>query len=292
MANLPILMSAPMVRAILREIEQPGTGKTQTRRGGMKRMSNPGREYTSEVAAAMRLLGLHGERILLHQRLQVLEQFVTVLGNVEKRGHHFVASYGHCRRSWVGGDIKKAIQPSNVEPNGSEQGDAFDGERIQCIPGFDKAIRLTKPESLVIDWSAADFKKSDSFDSVHRGRGFFVELRSGHVRFQEQVFPRRFSPNDLQASIIADFGNRTGVGNQCRSHHSESRCGSPNLRDDFSPAFHQKGWRDQEYSCRDKGRSHPKFPSPTHSRFPTTMDPTFVMARRADGDKCYVGELL
>ncbi|WP_205666075.1 hypothetical protein [Aquabacter cavernae] len=32
MADHPILMSAPMVRAILREIEQPGTGKTQTRR--------------------------------------------------------------------------------------------------------------------------------------------------------------------------------------------------------------------------------------------------------------------
>jgi len=32
MADLPIIFSAPMVRAILREIEQPGTGKTQTRR--------------------------------------------------------------------------------------------------------------------------------------------------------------------------------------------------------------------------------------------------------------------
>lgn len=32
MADLPIPFSAPMVRAILREIEKPGTGKTQTRR--------------------------------------------------------------------------------------------------------------------------------------------------------------------------------------------------------------------------------------------------------------------
>ena len=32
MADLPILFSTPMVRAILREIEHPGTGKTQTRR--------------------------------------------------------------------------------------------------------------------------------------------------------------------------------------------------------------------------------------------------------------------
>lgn len=32
MTDRPILMSAPMVRALLREIEQPGTGKTQTRR--------------------------------------------------------------------------------------------------------------------------------------------------------------------------------------------------------------------------------------------------------------------
>lgn len=32
MADRPILFSAPMVRALLREIEQPGSGKTQTRR--------------------------------------------------------------------------------------------------------------------------------------------------------------------------------------------------------------------------------------------------------------------
>lgn len=32
MTDRPILFSAPMIRAIIREIEQPGTGKTQTRR--------------------------------------------------------------------------------------------------------------------------------------------------------------------------------------------------------------------------------------------------------------------
>lgn len=32
MTDLPIIFSAPMVRALLREIEKPGTGKTQTRR--------------------------------------------------------------------------------------------------------------------------------------------------------------------------------------------------------------------------------------------------------------------
>lgn len=32
MADLPILFSAPMVRGLIREVEQPGTGKTQTRR--------------------------------------------------------------------------------------------------------------------------------------------------------------------------------------------------------------------------------------------------------------------
>ena len=32
MGDKPILFTGPMVRAILREIEAPGTGKTQTRR--------------------------------------------------------------------------------------------------------------------------------------------------------------------------------------------------------------------------------------------------------------------
>ena len=32
MTDVPILFSAPMVRALLREIAEPGTGKTETRR--------------------------------------------------------------------------------------------------------------------------------------------------------------------------------------------------------------------------------------------------------------------
>jgi hypothetical protein len=36
MSALPIIMSTPMVRAILREIEAPGTGKTMTRRLALK----------------------------------------------------------------------------------------------------------------------------------------------------------------------------------------------------------------------------------------------------------------
>lgn len=46
MTDRPILMSAPMVRAILREIEQPGSGKTMTRRLAWRerKMSNAMRQ--------------------------------------------------------------------------------------------------------------------------------------------------------------------------------------------------------------------------------------------------------
>lgn len=43
MTDYPVIMSGPMVKALLREIEQPGTGKTQTRRLAWRLTTHQGR---------------------------------------------------------------------------------------------------------------------------------------------------------------------------------------------------------------------------------------------------------
>ena len=55
MTDLPILFSAPMVRGLIREVEQPGTGKTQTRRlGNLDMLNDDPTRYS--------FLGIAGER--------------------------------------------------------------------------------------------------------------------------------------------------------------------------------------------------------------------------------------
>lgn len=63
--DLPIQMSPPMVRAILREIERPGTGKTQTRRlfGGIER---DGAEDWHIFSSAGGIFGVPEERVSLY----------------------------------------------------------------------------------------------------------------------------------------------------------------------------------------------------------------------------------
>jgi hypothetical protein len=59
MADIPIIMSGPMVRATLREIEKPGTGKTETRRlawGYPDPKKNP---QGARLLAELRAQGLH-----------------------------------------------------------------------------------------------------------------------------------------------------------------------------------------------------------------------------------------
>lgn len=74
MADLPITMSAPMVRAILREIEAPGTGKTQTRRILKPQPTGPV-QYRQTLTSGV-CVGLeHEPRIQPGDRLYVREHW-------------------------------------------------------------------------------------------------------------------------------------------------------------------------------------------------------------------------
>lgn len=87
MADLPILFSAPMVRALLREAQAPGTGKTQTRRAIPQAMQDAYDNYDdwcSNVSAGVptsrqweREFFLERIRIRLGDRLWCRETYTT-----------------------------------------------------------------------------------------------------------------------------------------------------------------------------------------------------------------------
>lgn len=56
MKDVPILFSAPMIRALLREAEAPGTGKTQTRRTAWREVVHDQPKYRLEGTGKLRIL--------------------------------------------------------------------------------------------------------------------------------------------------------------------------------------------------------------------------------------------
>lgn len=97
MANLPILFSAPMVRAILREIEHPGTGKTQTRRVLRNPLPN----------SPVKMAGIWMDDHCL-QRLNAESEFRPVKLAYEIGDHLYV------REAWRVGRPHDEIKPSKI----------------------------------------------------------------------------------------------------------------------------------------------------------------------------------
>jgi len=93
MRDLPILFSAPMVRAILREIEQPGTGKTQTRRV----IDFSGIEKVTRFAPVA--TDLKGRRI--YEMKGGAGQFLTRPAGKNSAEYHFWPKYAVGDRLWV-----------------------------------------------------------------------------------------------------------------------------------------------------------------------------------------------
>lgn len=98
MADLPIPFSAPMIRAILREIEQPGTGKTQTRR-----VLTPQPDDLVEGQTPRQLRTSIGDRLYVreaHHRTNDhahshLVGYDFADGPIPRKGRHHIEGAGH-----------------------------------------------------------------------------------------------------------------------------------------------------------------------------------------------------
>lgn len=93
MTDLPIIMSAPMVRAILREIERPGMGKTMTRR-----LARSGAPYASPWRQIK-----EGDRLWVRETMTRFQTygapFPTCHYPADDTG---VCAWGDIARDWIG----------------------------------------------------------------------------------------------------------------------------------------------------------------------------------------------
>lgn len=67
MTDIPIIMSAPMVCALIREVDHPGTGKTMTRRLAWERDGNPRSSWSHKPTRWQRVKA--GDRLWVRENL-------------------------------------------------------------------------------------------------------------------------------------------------------------------------------------------------------------------------------
>lgn len=124
MTDKPILFSAPMVQAILREIREPGTGKTQTRRlpiiSGHKSYSEFGRSDTNGYDWTFRDTGMRWHD-LRHDELLSRLQY--------QDGDHLWV-----RETWTASQVHDAKAPSAIKV-GSPIGYEADQSQTIMAPG-------------------------------------------------------------------------------------------------------------------------------------------------------------
>lgn len=109
MRILPILFSAPMVRAILREIEQPGSGKTQTRR-----VLNPQPDDLNEGEVPRQLHITIGDRLYVREAWHAARS----LDGMPPRDipHDADVEYAATARSYAEIGLKGKLRPAMFLP--------------------------------------------------------------------------------------------------------------------------------------------------------------------------------